>query len=179
MKNKNNQESQSIQTNKKSDEIVKRNKKMEKDLDMQKRNEAYANYVKAKIPKTKPWPSLFNSFWVGGLICCLGQGINDLLKLWFPTMAEQSAWAYTLIVLIFIASFLTGIGVYDKIGEFAGGGSIVPITGFSNSITSPAIEFKHEGIIYGICVKMFTIAGPVIVSGIVASVVVGIIYLFV
>ena len=83
-----------------------------------------------------------------------------------------------MIVLIFIAAFLTGIGVYDKIGEFAGGGSIVPITGFSNSITSPAIEFKHEGIIYGICVKMFTIAGPVIVSGIVSSILVGLVYLF-
>ena len=94
-------------------------------------------------------------------------------------MAEQNAWAFTLIVLIFIASFLTGIGVYDKIGRFAGGGSIVPITGFSNSITSAALEFKHEGIIYGICVKMFTIAGPVIVSVVVASFIVGIIYLFI
>ena len=148
-------------------------------MDDKKRNEMYAKYVKARIPKTRPWPSLFNSFWVGGVICCIGQGINDLILLWFPNMAEQSAWALTLIVLIFIAAFLTGIGVYDKIGEFAGGGSIVPITGFSNSITSPAIEFNHEGIIYGICVKMFTIAGPVIVSGIVSSVFVGIIYLFI
>ena len=147
-------------------------------IDEKKRNEAYNRYVKAKIPKTKAWPSLFNSFLVGGIIC-LGQGINDLILLWFPNMAEQSAWAYTLIVLIFIAAFLTGIGVYDKIGKFAGGGSIVPITGFSNSITSPAIEFKHEGIIYGICVKMFTIAGPVIVSGVVSSIIVGIIYLFI
>lgn len=148
-------------------------------MDIKTRNEAYAKYVKAKIPKTRPWPSLFNSFWVGGVICCLGQGINDIILLIFPNMAEQSAWAFTLIALIFIASFLTGIGVYDKIGEFAGGGSIVPITGFSNSITSPALEFKHEGIIYGICVKMFTIAGPVIVSGIVSSIIVGLIYLFI
>lgn len=148
-------------------------------MDEKKRNEAYNKYVKAKLPKTKAWPSLFNSFLVGGIICCLGQGINDLLLLWFPSIAEQTAWALTLIVLIFIASFLTGLGVYDKIGKFAGGGSIVPITGFSNSITSPAIEFKHEGIIYGICVKMFTIAGPVIVSGVIASVVVGLIYLFI
>ena len=94
-------------------------------------------------------------------------------------MAQQTAWGYTLIVLIFLASFLTGIGVYDKIGKFAGGGSIVPITGFSNSISSAALEFKNEGIIYGMCVKMFTIAGPVIVFGVVASIVVGIIYLFV
>ena len=147
--------------------------------EIQKRSEAYNRYVKARLPKTKAWPSLFNSFWVGGVICCIGQGINDLILLWFPSIAEQSAWALTLIALILIASFLTGIGVYDKIGKFAGGGSIVPITGFSNSITSPALEFKHEGVIYGICVKMFTIAGPVIVSGVVASVVVGIIYLFI
>ena len=152
---------------------------MDKYMETKKRNEAYNRYVKAKIPKTKPWPSLFNSFLVGGIICCLGQGINDLILLWFPNMAEQNAWAYTLIVLIFIASFLTGIGVYDKIGKFAGGGSIVPITGFSNSITSSSLEFKHEGIIYGICVKMFNIAGPVIVSGVVASFIVGVIYLFI
>ena len=148
-------------------------------MDRKKRDEAYNRYVNAKIPKTRPWPSLFNSFWVGGVICCLGQGINDLMLLWFPQMAEQSAWGYTLIVLIFLASFLTGIGVYDKIGKFAGGGSIVPITGFSNSISSAALEFKNEGIIYGMCVKMFTIAVPVIVFGVVASIVVGIIYLFV
>jgi len=145
-------------------------------MEDKKRNEAYNKYVSAKIPKTKPWPSLFNSFWVGGLICVFGQGINDLLMLWFPNLSQQSAWALTLIILIFIAAFLTGVGVYDQIGKFAGGGSIVPITGFSNSITSPSIEFKSEGIIYGICVKMFTIAGPVIVFGVASSMVVGFIY---
>ncbi len=141
-----------------------------------KRNEAYNRYIKEKIPKTKAWPSLFNSFWVGGLICVLGQGINDVILLIFPYLSQQSAWACTLIILIFIASFLTGVGVYDQIGKFAGGGSIVPITGFSNSITSPSVEFKSEGIIYGICVKMFTIAGPVIVFGVVSSMLVGFIY---
>ena len=148
-------------------------------MDEKKRNEAYNKYVQAKIPKTRPWPSLFNSFWVGGLICVLGQGINDLILLAFPNMAQQTAWTYTLVALIFIASLLTGLGVYDRIGKFAGGGSIVPITGFSNSITSPSVEFKNEGIISGMCVKMFTIAGPVIVMGIIASIVVGIIYLFI
>lgn len=148
-------------------------------MDEKKRNQAYNKYVQAKIPKTRAWPSLFNSFLVGGIICVIGQGINDLLLLCFPSLAEQSAWSLTLVILIFLASFLTGIGVYDTIGKYAGGGSIVPITGFSNSITSPAIEFKHEGIIYGICVKMFTIAGPVIVSGVVASMLVGLIYLFI
>lgn len=145
-------------------------------MEDKKRNEAYNKYVSAKIPKTRAWPTLFNSFWVGGVICLIGQGVNDLILLWFPYLSQQSAWAYTLIVLIFIAAFLTGIGVYDQIGKFAGGGSIVPITGFSNSITSPSIEFKSEGIIYGICVKMFTIAGPVIVFGVVSSILVGFIY---
>lgn len=145
-------------------------------MEDKKRNEAYNNYVSAKIPKTRPWPSLFNSFWVGGVICLIGQGINDLIMLWFPSLSQQSAWAYTLITLIFLAAFLTEIGVYDQIGKFAGGGSIVPITGFSNSITSPSIEFKSEGIIYGICVKMFTIAGPVIVFGVASSMIVGLIY---
>ena len=145
-------------------------------MEDKKRNEAYNKYVSAKIPKTRAWPTLFNSFWVGGVICLIGQGVNDLILLWFPYLSQQSAWAYTLIVLIFIAAFLTGIGVYDQIGKFAGGGSIVPITVFSNSITSPSIEFKSEGIIYGICVKMFTIAGPVIVFGVVSSMLVGFIY---
>lgn len=145
-------------------------------MEDKKRNEQYNNYVKAKIPKTHAWPTLFRSFWVGGVICVIGQGINELILFWFPSVSEQSAWAYTLIILIGLASFLTGIGVYDQIGKYAGGGSIVPITGFSNSIASPSIEFKSEGIIYGICVKMFTIAGPVIVFGVSSSILVGFIY---
>ena len=140
------------------------------------RVKAYNKYVNAKIPKTRPFPTLFNSFGAGGLICLIGQGINDLLLYLVPNLSEQAAWAYTLIILIFIAAFLTGIGVYDKLGKFAGGGTIVPITGFSNSITSPSIEYKSEGIIYGICVKMFTIAGPIIVFGVVSSAFVGLIY---
>ncbi len=148
-------------------------------MDAKQRDEAYNKYVEARIPKTKAWPSLFNSFWVGGVICMIGQGVSDLLMYCFPTMALQSANTFASIFLIFLASLLTGIGVYDKIGKFAGGGSIVPITGFSNSITSPAVEFKNEGIIFGMCVKMFTIAGPVIVTGVVASILVGLIYLFV
>lgn len=148
-------------------------------MNAKERDLAYNKYVEARIPKTKAWPSLFNSFWVGGVICMIGQGASDLLLYCFPGMAEQTASTYASIFLIFLASLLTGIGVYDKIGKFAGGGSIVPITGFSNSIASPAVEFKNEGIIFGMCVKMFTIAGPVIVTGIVASILVGLIYLFV
>ncbi|MBR2433215.1 MAG: SpoVA/SpoVAEb family sporulation membrane protein [Clostridia bacterium] len=143
----------------------------------QERNRKYNEYLEQKIPKTREAGSLFSSFWVGGLICCLGQGINDLLLYAFPTLAEATAWGYTLIILIFLGSFLTAIGVYDRIGKYAGGGSIVPITGFSNSITSPALDFKAEGIIFGMCVKMFSIAGLVIVIGFVASTIVGLLYL--
>ncbi len=139
----------------------------------------YNQYVQSKIPKTKNFPTLINSFWVGGLICCIGQGLQDGLMALFPTMSLEVAGTWMLIILIFIASLLTGIGVFDRIGVFAGAGTIVPITGFSNSITSPAVEFKKEGIIFGLCVKMFTVAGPVIVNGIAVSFIIGLIYLII
>jgi len=142
------------------------------------RNKRYNEYVESKKPKTKNFPTLIYAFVVGGIICMIGQVIQDALLALFPTMSLEAASTWMLIILIFIASFLTGIGVYDRIGVFAGAGSIVPITGFSNSITSPAVEFKKEGIIFGLCVKMFTVAGPVIVNGTIISVIVGLIYLF-
>ena len=141
------------------------------------RNKKYNEYVIQKIPKTKNFPTLIYSFLVGGFICCIGQAIQDLLMYFFPIMTLEEAGTWMLIILIFIASLLTGLGVYDRIGAFAGAGSIVPITGFSNSITSPALEFKKEGIIFGMCVKMFSVAGPVIVNGIAVSILVGIFYL--
>ena len=145
-------------------------------MDKEKINKSYSTFVENRLPKTKFFPSLLWAFLVGGLICCIGQGISDSLTAVFPTLPKDNIQAYTLIILILIASFLTGIGIYDRIGAFAGAGSIVPITGFSNSIASPALEFKNEGLIFGLCVKMFTIAGPVIVTGIASSVLVGIIY---
>ena len=148
-------------------------------MNIVERNKRYNEYVNSKKPMTKNFPTLIYAYVVGGLICMLGQGIQDLLMWIFPTMSLESAGAWMLIILIFIASFLTGLGVYDRIGVFAGAGSIVPITGFSNSITSPAIEFKKEGLIFGLCVKMFSVAGPVIVNGVAISVIVGLIYLFV
>lgn len=147
-------------------------------MNVEDRNKKYNAYVEAKKPKTKNFPTLIYAYLVGGIICMIGQGIQDALLAIFPTMSVEAAGSWMLIILIFIASFLTGLGVYDRIGVFAGAGSIVPITGFSNSITSPAIEFKKEGIIFGLCVKMFTVAGPVIVNGTVISIIVGIIYLF-
>lgn len=146
-------------------------------MDEKTRNEKYNEYVLEKIPKTKNFPTLIYAFLVGGLICCIGQGIMDALMAIFSTMTVDEATTWMLIVLIFLASFLTGIGVFDRIGVFAGAGTIVPITGFSNSITSPAIEFKKEGFIFGTCVKMFSVAGPVIVNGIAVSILIGIFYL--
>ena len=143
------------------------------------RNEQYNVYVEAKIPKTKNFPTLIYAFIVGGIICMIGQGISDALMAIWPSMSQEEASAWMLIVLIFLSSLLTALGVYDRIGVFAGAGSIVPITGFSNSITSPANEFKKEGIIFGTCVKMFSVAGPVIVCGLVISFLTGLIYLFI
>ena len=113
------------------------------------------------------------AFLVGGGICCIGQGINDLLKIWLHA-EEVKLWLP--ICMVFLGALFTAIGVYDKLAKFAGGGTIIPITGFSNSITSAAMEFKQEGWILGLGAKIFTIAGPVISYGILASVVYGIIY---
>lgn len=147
-------------------------------MDNTERNKKYNEYVEAKAPMTKNFPTLFYAYIVGGFICVLGQVIQDTLLAIFPLMTLEEASTWMLIVIIFLASLLTGLGIYDRIGVFAGAGSIVPITGFSNSIASPAIEFKKEGIIFGLCVKMFSVAGPVIVNGIAVSVLVGIVYLF-
>lgn len=148
-------------------------------MDFQERNRRYNEYVSKKSPKSKKFPSLLNSFWVGGLICCIGQGFYDLFAYLDPTLTDMQLTTYMLVALIFLSTFLTALGVYDRIGAFAGAGSIIPITGFANSIASPALEYKKEGLIMGLCVKMFTVAGPVIVMGTVGSIIVGIIYFFI
>ena len=147
-------------------------------MDIKERNKKYNEYVKHKSPKSKNFPSLFYAFLVGGIICCIGQGIYDILAYFYPMLTDMQLTTYMQVILIFIATFLTGLGLYDNIGTFAGAGSIIPITGFANSIASPALEYKKEGLIFGLCVKMFTIAGPVIVMGIVGSTIVGLLYLF-
>ena len=139
--------------------------------------EKYNQYVVAKNPQTKFFPSLLFAFLVGGIICCVGQGAFDIINAISPDLSQEDLSAMSLVFMIFLGTFLTALGLYDKIGAFAGAGSIIPITGFANSIASPAIEFKTEGWIFGMCVKMFTIAGPVIVNGVVGSIAVGLIYL--
>ena len=148
-------------------------------MDNNKRNTNYNLYVESKVPKTKAWPSLIKAFFLGGLICAIGQGLFDMYSYFFPNLAESEVTTCMLMTIIFITCLLTGIGIYDVIGAWGGAGSVIPITGFSNSISSSAIEFKKEGIIYGICVKMFTIAGPVIVCGVVGSIICGFVGLFI
>lgn len=140
--------------------------------------EIYQDHVKKTAPKSPMMRSIIAAFVVGGIICSLGEGVKDIIKLITPEMPKEDVGAWVSISMIFLGSFLTGIGVYDKIGHFAGAGSIVPITGFANSIVSPAMEFNREGIFFGVCAKMFVIAGPIIVFGIVASVLVGVVGLF-
>ena len=135
----------------------------------------YKSFVKENAPKSPMWRSLAAAFFVGGIICCIGEGVSDAIKAIFPDMTTEDVGAWTTVIMIFLGSLLTGLGVYDKLGHFAGGGSIIPITGFANSVVSPALEYNREGVFFGVCAKMFVIAGPIIVFGIVFSVVVGII----
>lgn len=138
-------------------------------------NTNYLEYVKKISPKTKEFRSIFRAFWVGGFICMIGQGIRYALRYGFNLSGDELS-SYVSMILIFLGALLTGLGVYDRIGKYAGGGSIVPITGFANSIVSPAMEFKTEGYIYGLAAKMFLVSGPIIVFGIASSVLVGLIY---
>ena len=137
----------------------------------------YLDYVDQKSPNSTILKNCFNAFWVGGLICSIGQIIFDFCQ--YKGLDTTSSSTIVSIILIGIAAFLTGLNIFNKIGKFAGAGSLVPITGFANSIVSPAIEFKSEGYVMGVGGKMFTVAGPVLVFGISTSVVVGIIATFI
>lgn len=137
----------------------------------------YAQLVKRLSPKSNLGTGLFRAFWVGGVICMIGQGITDLFAYGLKWGAQASSTA-TSITLIFISALLTGIGVYDRIGKYAGAGSIVPITGFANSVVAPAMEFRREGLVMGVGAKLFTLSGPVLVYGISSSIIVGLITFF-
>lgn len=137
------------------------------------------NEYKEYVDKISPKPTYFKNsvlaFIVGGIICCIGQGINDFYMN-FMDLDKLAAASATSMTLIFIGAFLTGLGVYDLIGKRAGAGSIIPITGFANSIVSPAMEFKKEGYVLGVGANLFKIAGPVLVYGISSSILCGIVY---
>lgn len=140
-------------------------------------NEQYNEYVKQKTPNSKIFVNCLKAFIIGGIVCIIGQLIlNFFLKK--VNLDEESAAASASIVLIFLGALLTGLNIYPKIAKHAGAGSIVPITGFANSVVSPALEAKTEGFVLGVGAKIFTIAGPVILYGILASVAAGLCYLF-
>ena len=136
--------------------------------------EAYLRRVNELLPRSKTGLMCLKAFLVGGLICCLGQLISDLGRMYLDLDKEQ-AGAFCSLSLIFLAGLLTALGVFDRIAAFAGAGTVVPITGFANSIVAPAMEFRSEGLITGTAAKLFQIAGPVLVYGIGSSVVYGLI----
>lgn len=136
-------------------------------------NQQYSDYVDKKTPNSPILKNCFNAFWVGGLICTIGQFIFDYCK--FKGLSETACSTTVSIILIGISAILTSLNIFNKIGKFAGAGSLVPITGFANSIVAPAIEYKSEGYVMGVGAKMFTVAGPVLVFGISNAVLVGLI----
>ena len=133
----------------------------------------YSEYVDQKSPNSPILKNCFNAFWVGGLICSIGQIIMNYCM--YKGLDQTSSSTVTSIVLIGLSALFTSLNLFNKIGKFAGAGSLIPITGFANSVVSPAIEYKSEGYVMGVGGKMFTVAGPVLVFGICSSVVIGII----
>ena len=138
--------------------------------------QSYQNYVNKKSPNSPILKNCFNAFWVGGLICTIGQIIMNICK--ERGFDQNLSGTIVSIILIGISAFLTGVNIFNKIGKFAGAGSLIPITGFANSIVSPAMEYKSEGYVMGVGGKMFTVAGPVLVFGISTSIIVCIVYFF-
>ena len=136
-------------------------------------NQDYDKLVKERAKPSPMGKNILWAFLVGGAICTAGQGLTTLYQSW--GLDKEQAGAATSITLILAAALLTGLGVFDKLAKFAGAGTLVPITGFANAMVSPALEFKSEGFVTGTAVKLFTVAGPVLVFGISASVIDGLI----
>lgn len=134
----------------------------------------YGEYIKQKSKNSPLLKNMLFAFLIGGAICTAGQGILELYKNTLGMGKEDAASAVS-ITMVFLGAFFTGVGLYGKLAKVAGAGTLVPITGFSNAIVSPAMEYKSEGLVMGIGAKMFTIAGPVLVYGITASVIYGLI----
>ena len=138
----------------------------------------YAELVRRLTPQSKLGQGCLRAFWVGGGICVLGQMLMDAGQAWL-SLTASGAQTFASVALIFLTALLTGIGVFDRIARYAGAGTVVPITGFANAMVSPAMEFKPEGWVLGTGARLFTIAGPVLVYGVSASVAVGVLYYFI
>ncbi len=136
-------------------------------------NEQYAEYVKRKSPPSPLWGDLLKAFLIGGAICVIGELVTQLWL--YAGLEREDASTACSMTLVFLGALLTGLGVYDDIAKFGGAGTLVPITGFANAVVSPALEFKSEGFVTGTAAKMFIIAGPVIVFGVSASIVYGLV----
>lgn len=132
----------------------------------------YGKYVKEKSPKSPLGRDMLFAFLIGGAICTVGQVISNILLEVMPNALDAASM--TSVCMVFLGAFLTALRIYDNIAKYGGAGTLVPITGFANAMVSPAMEFKSEGIATGLCTKMFTIAGPVIVFGLIASYIYGI-----
>lgn len=139
--------------------------------------DSYQDIVKAHSVKNKVFTNCIKAFFVGGIFCIIGQAFVDIY-LYFGLSFEEASTLGT-DSMILLSAILTGFNIYDNIGKFGGAGALVPITGFANSMVSAGMEYKKEGYIYGLGAKLFTIAGPVIVFGTIASVIIGIIYYFI
>ena len=137
--------------------------------------EEYLSYVEKKSPDSRLGKDVAAAFLVGGLICVIGQGFSDFYEKVLG-LEKDAVKTATPITMVFLGALFTGLNLYNKLAKFAGGGTLVPITGFANAIVSPAMEFKREGYVLGLAAKMFTIAGPVLVYGISASIAVGFLY---
>lgn len=135
----------------------------------------YKKFAMAHAPKSPIAKNCVFAFLVGGTICAIAQGLTDLYLI-IPNFSEENARTLTSVTLIFIAVVLTGLGVFDKIAKFAGAGTLVPITGFANSVASPAIDSRSEGYVLGVGAKIFTVCGPVILYGTLAGAIYGVIY---
>ena len=136
-------------------------------------NDEYKEFAEDRQPKSRLCRNMLRAFWIGGVICCLGQLLTGLFMSAGLNKTDAGSWCS--ISLVFLGALLTGLGFYDKLAKYAGAGTLVPITGFANSVVSPALEFKTEGLVTGTAAKMFIIAGPVIVYGVGASVIYGLI----
>ncbi len=137
--------------------------------------ERYKQLVSRLSPKSSLAQGVLRAFWVGGCICMLGQIFIEIGR--GPLgMTNTAASTFASTCIVFLTALLTGLGVFDKIGQYAGAGAFVPISGFANAMVSPAMEFRREGLVLGLGAKLFSIAGPVLVWGVSASVAVGILY---